>query len=167
MSDVEIWKPVKEYESSYKVSNLGNVFSIKSNKLLKFHYGSCGYLNVFLYNGHNKKKTKKIHRLVATAFLPNPEQLKEVNHKDGNKRNNTIINLEWVTSAQNVRHAFDTGLRTAKGESNNFSKLSETEVKLIRKLKSEGHPLTKLSKQFNVSPTTICDISKYKTWKHI
>ena len=110
----EIWKPIRDYEGLYEVSNLGNVRSLKRNttngKVLKQGGRPNGYLIVTLCK-NNKHKTRTIHRLVAEAFIANPNSLPEVNHNDGNKKNNCIDNLEWVTKEENTQHAINTGLR--------------------------------------------------------
>lgn len=125
----EIYKPIDGYEGKYAVSNLGNVMSInylntRKPKVLTpiKHHG--GYLIVHLGAG----KIKMIHTLVAKAFIPNPDGKKFVNHIDGNKQNNKVDNLEWVTSKENVNHAIRTGLRNPhnnnrrKGKENTNSK---------------------------------------------
>lgn len=119
----EIWKDIKDYEDYYEVSNLGNVRSKGREYVDKL--GRCrtvlpikrkiqklkiGYLAVDL-NVNGGKEKKFVHRLIAEAFLPNPENKQTVNHKDGNKLNNDISNLEWVTYSENNKHATDTGLR--------------------------------------------------------
>ena len=110
----EIWKPIKGYEGLYEVSNFGNVRSLKRNttegKVLKQGWHTRGYSNVSLSKGNNHK-TRSIHRLVAETFIPNPNNLPEVNHKDGNKKNNCVENLEWVTRIENVLHSMETGLK--------------------------------------------------------
>lgn len=98
----EIWKDVKEYEGLYQVSNLGNVRNSKKNILYK---SLTSYYGVKLCK-NNIKKFKIIHRLVAEAFIPNPNKLEEVNHKDGNKLNNNVENLEWCTKSENMIHAY-------------------------------------------------------------
>lgn len=108
----EIFRDVVGYEGKYKVSNLGNVLSLNfcgTNKprLLKAKQHHTGYMLVRLTNGKNKL----VHTLVAQAFIPNPENKRCVNHKDGNKRNNNVANLEWCTHKENVQHAIQTGLR--------------------------------------------------------
>lgn len=97
----------------YTVTDKGEVFSYKmGRKLRALVKDGCGYLRVGLSNSRQgKKAVKKVHRLVAEAFLPNPNNLEEVNHIDGNKANNTVSNLEWVSRQQNMQHSWDSGLR--------------------------------------------------------
>jgi hypothetical protein len=97
----EIWKPIENYEN-YHISNLGRVKNINTNKIMKLN-SKGGYLGVSLVNDLNRKNFK-IHRLVALAFIPNPENKSDVNHIDKNKHNNNISNLEWNTRAENNRH---------------------------------------------------------------
>ncbi len=113
----EIWKDIKNYEGLYQISNFGNVKSLEKyryngkkyytqkEKILKQQVDKNGYKVIVL---HRNKEIQafKIHRLVAQAFIPNPKDKAEVNHIDGNKANNNIHNLEWVTTKENVHHAF-------------------------------------------------------------
>ena len=108
----EIWKDVKDYEGLYQVSNLGRVRSLDRldnanrrlpGKILKGHKNTAGYPRVKLY----KNKTvsdKLIHRLVAQAFIPNPDNKSQVNHIDENKTNNIVSNIEWMTTKENINH---------------------------------------------------------------
>lgn len=102
----EYWKPVVGYEGLYEVSNWGRVKSLPRNgtvkyaRILKFHTNRQGYLQVGLCK-NNKLKIFLVHRLVAEAFLPNPDNLPEVNHKDENKTNNSVDNLEWCDAKYN------------------------------------------------------------------
>lgn len=107
----EIWKDVAGYSGFYQISNFG---AVKSKKNLKANLGKHGYYVVDLYK-NNKRKTCLVHRLVAEAFIPNPESKPQVNHKDGIKINNNLSNLEWVTRSENIKHAFD-----VLGWKNNF-----------------------------------------------
>lgn len=96
----EIWKDVVGYEGLYKVSNLGNVKSIRTNKLLCFSISNKRYFRVGLCK-NGKRKWSAIHRLVAEAFIPNPNNFPCVNHKDCNKQNNKLTNLEWCSYSYN------------------------------------------------------------------
>lgn len=114
----EVFKEIPTYEGKYWVSNFGNVKTFYQGKYfnLKPNKDKFGYLRLSL-SKNNKSKSFRIHRLVAMMFIPNPYNYKEVNHIDGNKENNHADNLEWCTRSQNVKHAFDMGLKfNKKGE---------------------------------------------------
>lgn len=100
---IEEWREIKGYEREYSVSNLGNVYSHKRNKVLKKTKGKHGYYTVSLFHDRARKEAP-VHRLVAMAFIPNPSNLPCVNHKDECKTNNTIANLEWCTHLYNNRY---------------------------------------------------------------
>ena len=108
----EIWKPVEGYEKYYEVSNKGQVRSlprkmhnyIKPGRILKQHDNGHSYLNVGLHAPEKTVKHAYVHVLVAKAFIPRPEGCVDVNHKDFNKKNNCVENLEWVTRRQNIMH---------------------------------------------------------------
>ena len=163
----EIWKKIDGYPDKIEVSNLGNVKS--NDKLLKFDICS-GYCRVhFSHKGINYKEL--VHRLIAKAFIPNPDNKLQVNHIDGNKKNNNVNNLEWCTAGENIKHAYKTNLRSAKGENNTQAKLSEEQIKEIRSLYVKGKHCEfnsrGLAKKYNVNPKTILDIVNKKNWKDI
>ena len=118
----EIWKDVFGYEGLYRISNQGKIISLKFNhstverEIKPFDNG--GYLRVALYKD-NKKKKLLVHRLVADHFIDNPYKKPCVNHIDGNKTNNSVSNLEWVTHKENTNHAIETGLRKRECPINN------------------------------------------------
>lgn len=101
------FKPIKGFEN-YLISKNGEVYSLKTRKFLKFH-DRKGYLG-FAISVNNKRKDLALHRMLAETFIPNPNNLPQVNHKDGNKQNNDLLNLEWCTCSYNVQHAYDNGL---------------------------------------------------------
>ena len=117
----EIWKNIEGYEGLYQVSNLGNVKSLKfgprnhakqwDEKLLKIGITNCGYCKVQLHKD-GRSQMKYVHRLVAEAFLPNPQNKPQINHIDGDKTNNLLSNLEWCSPGENQSHAIAKGLRS-------------------------------------------------------
>lgn len=108
------WSAVKNYENLYEVSDLGQIRSVARQKNLAVNpHKDTRYLTVGLWK-NNKNKTCYVHRLVAEAFIPNPDNLPQVNHIDGDRQNNNINNLEWVTHQENTKHAVSTGLRVYK-----------------------------------------------------
>lgn len=123
----EKWKDIAGYEGLYQVSNLGRIKSLSNrsnhkNEIIMKEHIVTGYSQVVLTK-NGKGKNFKVHRLVAFAFIRNPYEFPEVNHINGNKQDNRVSNLEWVTTSQNVNHAFATGLnRARKGAENKRSK---------------------------------------------
>lgn len=106
--EFEVWKDIRGYEGLYAVSNTGKIKNVRTNKVLKCMYCKDKYLMVHLFkNGISKSKT--VHRIVALAFIQNPYSKPEVNHKDLNKENNRVDNLEWVTGEENRIHASKMG----------------------------------------------------------
>ena len=99
----KIWKPIIGYENLYKINNYGEVLSLRSNKILKPNNNGIGYLIIQLCK-NGKRKNYLIHRLVAEHFLDNPNNLPEVNHKDEDKSNNFVNNLEWCKHKYNMNY---------------------------------------------------------------
>lgn len=112
---MEIWKPISGYEN-YEVSSCGNVRNINTGHLLRARGNKLGYKNVTLRTG-GASKTLSVHRLVATAFVPNPESYPIINHIDSVPSNNHVENLEWCTYSHNTQHAFMVG-RKSRGYRN-------------------------------------------------
>ena len=146
----EYWCDVKSFPN-YEVSNLGNIRNRKTNKALKPYLTNRGYLTVgFWMDG--KKKRVSIHRLVAQAFLQNPDNLTEVNHINGCKTDNNLNNLEWISGSANIFHAYQTGLRNAK--------LTSSDKEKILQLLQQGLTHRAIGKMFNVSHSTVGSIAR-------
>lgn len=137
---MEIWKNIKGFEELYQISNLGQVKSLRNNLILKPGLAGIGYLSVNLCKD-GKQNYKKIHRLVAEHFIENIDNLPCVNHKDGNKTNNNVENLEWCTSSYNNKEAYRLGLkRSLKGKNNKYSK---TLMKKVSQYDLQGNYIRK------------------------
>ena len=153
----------------YYISDEGEVYSYysngKSKKLCK-RINRTGYYYVNL-SKNGRYKSKSIHKLVATAFVDNPNNLNVVNHKDTNKLNNHPDNLEFTTISGNSKHAYENNLLNIRyGEDSNLSKLSEKEVLKIREMNGNMSQ-NEIAKKFNVSRSNITQILNRTLWKHI
>ena len=180
----EIWKDIKGYEGHYQISNFGRVKSLARIRFKKskpynisipekiLSPGPCGnraktrYKLVNLYK-NGQKTMKKVHQLVAVHFIPNPENKPHINHKDADRGNNCICNLEWCTTKENAIHAYNIGSQK-RGEKRSDSKLTEKDVIYIResyriKIKT---PM-KLAHELNVSCSCIWNVLYRKSWTHI
>lgn len=161
----------KKYELKYNYYTLedGNIYSEKSNRNLSKHLDKDGYEKVRLVS-LDGRHTYSVHRLILESFNPvDNMELLQVNHKDGNKRNNNLTNLEWTTCAENIRHACNNNLRhVQKGENNNQAKLSENDVKEIIKLLLEKELTQKeIGLKFNVTEDAIGAIKNKHNWKYL
>lgn len=168
---IEMWLPVVGYEDRYEVSNFGHVrvspHAVIGTpcRILKQHQNSFGYYKVHLYN--HIDKSLSVHRLVAIAFVANPNNHPEINHIDGVKANNRADNLEWVTRGMNIKHAYDLNLRAARfGEAHNKAKLTDEIVLAIRA--NKGRELIEtLAARYGVSRSTIHRALSGEFWTHI
>lgn len=164
-------KPIPNYEGKYLCCPTGRVWTTGSNKLPKGGYLKpwligAGYEMVMLYKDKIPKKFL-VHRLIATIYIPNPNNLPEVNHKDGNRRNNRPENLEWVTSKQNKAHAWKSGLYNHRGTDHYLAKLDNEKVTRIRKMHEQGYNYPYIAKLIGVSKTTIGLVIRGVIWKHV
>lgn len=170
----EIWKDIKVFNNKYSVSNFGRIkrnipyFKSFAGRFLKFQKNHAGYLVVSI-TLNRILKTMKVHNIVAMEFIGERLKGKEINHKDGNKENNYLSNLEYVTRRENVVHAFTNGLNKGrKGEECGNSTLTNKQVMEIRnKYNPRIYSSRKLAKEFNVTQPTILRIIHKKTWSHI
>lgn len=159
-----IWTKIRDYDE-YMVSDTGKV--ARQGHELAFRPTPKGYLRVQLWKD-KKGKDFYIHRLVANAFIPNPNNYPEVNHKDGDKTNNRPSNLEWCSHRGNMKHGYRTGLLNQTGEAHSGVKLSEEKVLQIRALFTTGlYTLRRLGQEYSVNEATIRAVLKRKIWVHI
>ena len=161
--------PIIGYEWMYCISETGKVISLKRKfarqRELIPNTNRYGYLYVNLVKD-KKAKVGMIHRLVAKAFIENPNNYKYVNHKDGNKANNKIGNLEWCTSSQNIVHSFAIG-RSKRGEERSSSKLDNKKVLEIRILLKQGLTMKSIADKYGVTHGAISGIKSGRSWSHI
>ena len=177
-----VWKDIKGYEGLYQISNDGKVKGlprqvirkdgIKGRNLrerpLKGAVNSSGYLTVTL-SDNGKSESKFIHRLVAEAFIENESNFEQVNHKDRNKLNNEVTNLEWITPKNNSLHwnKLESDKERNRGESNPNSKLKINDVLKIRELREKGMKIQDIADMFKVHNSVISNICTRKTWTHV
>lgn len=166
MTNVEIIKDIKGFEGRYTISNLGIVRSLLTGRIMKPHITSKGYARVNLRYAHSRAfKSMLIHRLVAGNFIPNPNNYNEVNHKDCNRANNCVDNLEWCDRFYNVKYAFEKGRASNKGIRNPNSKLNDDDIVAIKAMMKTGRFfLTDIARLFKVHKSTIQMIDIGKTW---
>jgi hypothetical protein len=180
----EEWRPVSGYEGYYEVSSTGRVRSL--NRVVNGCYGSTqpresrvllgttprkshpahGYRIVGLCR-NGSVKMASVHRLVAGAFLPNPEGKPDVNHINGIRHDNRPENLEWCTTQENTKHRHEILKTTAKGERQGCSVLKNADVIRIRELRGSGMTLTKIGEVMGVSFSQVGKICSGKYWKHL
>lgn len=161
-------------KTNYTVDHDGRVFSHITDKYLIHIPDKNGYGTVNIYCGGNERYRIRVHRLVAIAFIPNPENLPVVNHIDANKLNNNVSNLEWTTIAGNTQHAKLLGLLTGAknpnpkfGENHPKAILTEDEVIDICDRLMTGIKVTTLAKELSIHRRLIYDIYYKQSWRHI
>lgn len=160
-------KPIKGYEKIYEISDSGEIIHIKTQHKSFGYKDKKGYL-VFDFRRRGGKCVK-VHRLVAETFIPNPLNLPQVNHKDGNKQNNCVENLEWCDNSYNQIHAFQNNLQKGNFLHPN-SKLKYEDVVYIKNHYKKGVKncgARTLAKKFNVTPASIFEIINGKSYKNI
>ncbi len=168
-------KEITGYEGLYSATRDGKIWGHRGKgRFLKTWLIGNGYKSVMLYKDGINPKKFLVHRLVALTYIPNTNSLKEVNHKNAERLDNRVENLEWVSSEQNKQHAISLGLyknlgkNTPKGSKHPNAKLDETKVKFIRKNYSKGTYIqSELAEKFGVSQLLISAVIRGKVWKHV
>ena len=171
MNMEEIWKDVPGYEGLYQVSSIGRVKSLRFNKTkIMSQWSHNGYRMVeFCIN--NERNYFGVHQLVAMAFIPNPENKPQVNHKDRNRSNNNVENLEWVTASENVAHAYSMGVKPRPTHQNQpnqktiFDLIEEKEYFSIREASRQtGHTRDTIKRSLDLN-IPVCDNTHHFIYK--
>lgn len=162
---------IEGYEGLYEIDKEGTIYSISSTSsrrlgIMRPFINNSGYLRIGLFDNLGKRHVHYVHRLVAKTFIHNatPDTNKVVNHKDGNKLNNSVDNLEWCSQRENIKHSWVNGLQHGKGESHGMAKLKLTQVSEIRK-NPQRLSQKELALKYGVAQCTISAILKKRIWK--
>jgi len=176
---MENWEDIKGYEGCYQVSDLGRIKSLQ--RYVTSRYGGerivrerirktvliKEYISIDLSVG-GKRKTHRVHRLVATAFIFNPLNKPQINHKNGIKIDNRWFNLEWATGKENQSHAFRLGLNKGqKGEEHSQCKFNDIEIIAMRSVNTKIFNTTRICKTYEISSGNLSAVLNRKTWTHI
>lgn len=183
-NEKEIWLPVVRYEGYYAVSNQGRIKAVgafikhdgnfnggyyKKVKIREHRIDRYGYCLIKLCRD-GKCKTLKVHRLVAAAFIANPNKYPQVDHVDGNKQNNNVENLNWVSAAENMKRAWNTGLKNnhyLRGEGSPHAKITKDKVLELRLQYAAGYSRVELANLYKISSSMVRDIVTNKTWNYV
>ena len=157
MFEQEIWKDIPNYEGKYQISNMGRVRNIQTNHIRKNNC-SYGLYEKICLERNGKQELLSIHRLVGKAFIPNPQNKKEINHIDGNKRNNRADNLEWATRKENAQHSIKIGLQTKEQLDKAVKSMKVKNSKPILQIKN-GKVIARYESAREASRQTKCWIS--------
>lgn len=156
---------VAGFEGRYDVYSDGRIYSHRRNgRFLSAGQDGHGYLKVGLFRPDGSVRTRTVHRLVAEAFISNIDGKAHVNHKNGIKTDNRVENLEWVTQAENVRHAISTGLNCLFGEGHGMTLVSEEDVLLIR---ASSMSVGELALKYGLTKSGVRQILSGRTWRHL
>jgi len=160
------WKPIRGYEDLYLISDSGFVWSVAAKTILKHTTNEKGYRRVTL-SKNSELKNITVHRLVARAFVENLHFKKQVNHIDGDKKNNFKENLEWVTPSENVYHSYEKGLASNQGSKHPRAKLTEEDIPKIFQLRDGGKTNLEIAEVFDVSRQAISKVLNGRSWGHV
>lgn len=169
MKSVKIIHCRYDLKYDYYANDNGSIYSKFSNKTLNWSLDKDGYAKVRLMSTDGKRHRYSVHRLILENFNPIDGMDKlQVNHIDGNKLNNNLNNLEWVTPSDNNRHKYMIGLASQKGAHNNASRLTEKDVlEIIQLLLSHAHTYKEIADMYQVHEETIGAIKRRQNWKYL
>jgi len=172
---LEVWKDIYGYKGLYQVNRCGQVKSLarkvkfrnglssRKEKILSAGPTTSGYSAVTL-SRNGKIKGFQVHRLVALAFIPNPDRKPDINHINGIKMDNRVKNIEWCTASENILHSHRIGLRNHKGESHSQSKLTEEDVRDIRVLEGLHKNIALI---YGVTAGNVSMVKRRQSWLHL
>lgn len=154
-------------KSKKRVVLIGGFPRVRKERIMNQFITRYGYSFVRIVNDEGDAKNIFVHRIVASALISNPLSKPQVNHIDGNKLNNIISNLEWVTPSENQIHAYKAGLQNQNGTRNHMAKISENDVVNIRKMYASGMRCSAIAKIYGTGKSNIWSVATRKTWKHV
>lgn len=177
---VEVWKDIEGYEGIYQVSNLGKIKSLYrkvfysdgrtytyKEKVLNWNImKKVNRCYVHLYK-NSERKAMLVHRVVALAFIPNPNNLPEINHINGITTDNFVSNLEWITHSENMKHGFRTGLINNTGVLHGNNIYNEDQIRRVKKYLLESKGQAEIERLTGVGRATVYEIKKGRQWTHI
>lgn len=169
--DGEIWMKIKNYPK-YMVSNIGRIKRVyigmpEADTIRKPVFNKKGYYRIQIRNDEGGR-IWFLHRIVAEAFIPNPDNKPYVNHINGIKSDNRVENIEWCTNQENQNHAWKNGLKDSQlGEKCNLSTTSEDDVRLVRLFHDTGKSISEISKTLSLSKRVVQSITSKTAWKHL
>jgi len=160
------YKTIPEFPN-YEINKCGQIRNKTNGKIKSQYPSNGGYYFVTLHKENKGGKPRRVHRLLAQAFIDNPENKPCINHIDGCKGNYEMSNLEWCTTAENAKHAKETGLTNNTGTRNGMSKINERTARLIKSKLASGLTQQKIADNMGISRSLVSAINIGRLWSHV